>query len=559
MRPKKLSSNVFLELPPILAHYTESNRNNWMKGNPKRGRLRLMDRPGTFQELEAQAVERRHLFQLMGFPRARALKYASGFEVGRRDALQHYTQHNENGRLALQAGLVYGQVQGCFIAEDLKFEFDLEAGTLYREITLRANTEALIHNMTLSGDECSCYYTAGYISGHISELTSRNVITLEDQCLAKEGEVCHFISKLDTEWGEEAEWVRQAMSMPSLESELDQRDKLVAAAQQLARQAQASHPGESEEQEEQEELDPLDEDLFIADSGAMLPVIKRAELCCQSSAPVLIAGEPGVGKASLARSIHYGSERADAPFIEIDCRGMQGAILRQELLGYEQGAIPGSLQPYKGALQRAHGGTLYFNEIMELSLELQGILVKFIESGEVVPIGASAPIPLDVRIIAATQGEPDKARKKETLREDLYYALAITRIDVPALRMRDTDLMRLAEAFVHEFKLRHDRPQVTMTQDFKDVLMDSSWPGNVRQLRNVIEHALIMSPDGTLSPKELPEEILASRWVRKPDLLTEEVILATLNRTHNNRSEAAELLGVGRTTLWRAMKKLGID
>jgi len=100
---------------------------------------------------------------------------------------------------------------------------------------------------------------------------------------------------------------------------------------------------------------------------------------------------------------------------------------------------------------------------------------------------------------------------------------------------------------------------VAMTQDFKDVLIDCSWQGNVRQLRNVMEHSLIMSADGQLTPKDLPEDILASRWVRKPDLLTEEVILATLNRTHNNRSEAAELLGVGRTTLWRAMKKLGID
>ena len=310
---------------------------------------------------------------------------------------------------------------------------------------------------------------------------------------------------------------------------------------------------------EENDEDEIDEDLFIADSGAMLPVVKRAELCCQSKAPVLIAGEPGVGKASLARSIHYGSDRYEHPFIEIDCRGMDDTTLRRELLGYEQGAIPGSLQPYDGAFHRANGGTIYFNEIMELSSEVQGILVKCIETNSIQRIGTTDSTPVNVRIIAATQGDPDKARKKGTLREALYYALAITRIDIPPLRMRDTDLMRLAEAFLYEFKERHNRPDVHMTQDFKEVLIDCAWPGNVRQLRNVIEHAMIMSTDGALTPKELPEEILASRWIRKPDLLTEEVILATLNRTHNNRSEAAELLGVGRTTLWRAMKKLGID
>lgn len=503
-----------------------------------------MDRPGTFQELESQAVERRRLFQTLGKNRARALKYASGFEVGRRDALQHYTAHNENGRLALQAGLVYGQVHGRYIAEDLKFEFDIEEGTLFREVVLSSCTEALVHSMTLPGGDCSCYYTAGYISGHISELTSRTVITLENECLAKRDEACRFISKLDTEWGDEANWVRHAMNMVTVDEELAQQRN----DQTLDTLDDSQLPIPEE-----------DEEIFIAESGAMLPVVKRAELCCQSKAPVLVTGEPGVGKASLARSIHYGSDRENEPFIEIDCRGMASETLRQELLGYEQGAIPGSLQPYEGAFQRAHGGTLYFNEVLDLSPELQGILVKFIETGELQCIGAADTIPLDVRIIAATQGDPDKARKKGTLREDLYYTLAITRIDVPALRMRDTDLMRLAESFLQEFKQRHDRSYVIMTQEFKDVLMDSSWPGNIRQLRNVIEHALIMSTDGTLTPKELPEEILASRWVRKPDLLTEEVILATLNRTHNNKSEAAELLGVGRTTLWRAMKKLGID
>jgi two-component system, NtrC family, response regulator HydG len=554
MRPKKLSSNVFLELPPVLAHYIESNRNHWMQGNPKRGRLRILDRPGSFQELESQAVERRQLFQIMGKTRARALKYNSGFEVGRREALQHYTIHNENGRLALQAGLVYGQVQGRYIAEDVKFEFDLEAGTLYREVILQSCTEALVHGMVFPGEECSCCYTAGYISGHISELTSRNIITIETECLSKGDEACRFVSKLDVEWEEEANWVRNAMNMASVEDELAQKDNQIAVAQKMARQA----PTESDVTVEVDEED-FDEETFIAESSAMLPVIKRAELCCQSKAPVFITGEPGTGKASLARSIHLGSERYDKPFIEIDCRGMNDETLRRELLGYEQGAIPGSLQSYEGALQRANGGTLYFNEIIELSPVVQGLLVKFIQTGGLQRIGADEAIELDVRIIAATQSDPDKALKKGALREDLYYALGITRIDVPPLRLRDTDLMRLAEAFLYEFKERHARSDVAMTQDFKDVLLDCSWQGNVRQLRNVMEHSLIMSADGQLTPKDLPEDILASRWVRKPDLLTEEVILATLNRTHNNRSEAAELLGVGRTTLWRAMKKLGID
>ena len=166
--------------------------------------------------------------------------------------------------------------------------------------------------------------------------------------------------------------------------------------------------------------------------------------------------------------------------------------------------------------------------------------------------------PMDLRIIASTQIDPKKALADGMLDEGLYYALAIGRIDLPPLRDRGPDIIPLAEKFLRDAKERHGRSDTRMSEEFKEVLLGCAWPGNLRQLNTVVEHAVLMSSEDELGPETLPDEILADRWTREPKELTEDVIRAALNRTRNNRSKAAELLGVGRTTLWRAMKRLDV-
>lgn len=554
MRPTKLSSKVFLELPPVLAHYVDAERNLWVDGNPKRGRLSLLNRSGHFTDLEARAVERRHLIRLLGVDRLRALTYRVGFEQGRRDATRHLQTFGDNARLALQAALVFGQLQGRFVAEPATFEFDLEKRTLYREIALHSCAEAVVHAMSFGDrDRCVCWETAGYLSGHVSEILGRRVHTLEVACLCHGDESCRFVSKLDSEWGDEAAWVRAALDAPTVDDELRRKDELVEAAQRAARRAQAA----LNDIERRMRSDLLIETI-VADSPVMAPVIRRAQHLMAGKAPVLITGEAGTGKETLARAIHFGGGRKNRPFVAVDCIGMTNALLTQELLGYEKGAIPGAIQDYKGAVARSSGGTLYLNEATRLSYEQQGLLLKMLEEGAVTPLGAEKPVKVDLRVIAAIRTNPLDAVSTGALREDLFYVLAVGRIDLPPLRERESDILRLAELFLKEFRGRHGREGVTMSRDFIDVILHSAWPGNVRQLRNVIEHAVILAHDRELTPADLPEEVLASRWTKQPQDLTEAVIRATLKRTNNNRSRAADLLGVGRTTLWRAMKRLDI-
>ncbi len=554
MRPAKLSSKVFLELPPVLAHYVQAERNLWVEGNPKRGRFSLLGRSGNFVDIETMAVERRHLLNILGHDRARNIRYRVGFEQGRRDASRHYKSFGENSRLALQAALVFGQVQGRFVAEPLKFEFDLEQKTLFRELILKSSVEAVVHRMTLAdAKECACWSTAGYLSGHVSEIVGRRVVTVETECMSKGDPHCRFISKFDHEWAEEGEWAREAMQMKTVEQELEERDAQTAEFQEEAQRVQVSFDDLNRRVRPDVTMDAI-----VADSEAMATVNQRTRQLMSSAASVMIVGESGTGKETLARSLHEGGARKEDPFITVDCVGLSGDLFTQELVGYEEGSLPGAPRNHVGAIVRANGGTLYLNELTEMTRESQGHLVTAINQRHVMPLGATAPISVDVRIIAATQYDPLEAIEEGLLRQDLYYALAIGRINLPPLRERETDIIRLAEMFLQEFAARHNRPSIFMGGDFKAVLLDCAWPGNLRQLRNVIEHAVIMAEDAELTPGDLPEEVLATRWGGRPKALTEEVIRAALSRCHNNRSQAADLLGVGRTTLWRAMKRLNV-
>lgn len=582
MRPTKLSSKVFLELPPVLAHYLEGARNVWIESLPGKGKLSLLNRPGIFLDLETMAVERRQLVEMLGRTRARALRYRMGFEQGRRDAARHYAVYAQNARLALQAGPVFGQLQGRYVVEPVTFEYDLEERTLYRELVLQGSTEGLSHRMAFEdGKECACWTVAGYLSGQVSEILGRHVVTVESECCAKGDPACRFVSKLESEWGPEAAWVRQALLMESFEADSDPPAGPATAAPKMdippelndsaegnghaslesetpAPEPEVPEPVELEVAVAPPEPDPVLEGL-VASSEGMQAVSRRLRSLRNADIPVLLVGEPGTGRQTLARRLHKAGPRAEAPFLTVDCTGLPPERLSYELFGYVAGAFPGAVRDHVGALARAHGGTVYLDEVGQLNKEAQGLLLRALEERTIVPFGASEAVPADVRLIAATERDPADLLSSGELRQELYYALNVASIVLPPLRDRGADVLRLAEAFLQDLRARYDKPRVRLTDDVKPILMDCSWPGNIRQLRNVLEHAVVMGDGRDIRIEDLPEDILAARWKRPPQDLGEQVIRAALKRTNGNRSQAAELLGVGRTTLWRAMKRLGME
>jgi transcriptional regulator with PAS, ATPase and Fis domain len=233
--------------------------------------------------------------------------------------------------------------------------------------------------------------------------------------------------------------------------------------------------------------------------------------------------------------------------------------LTQELFGFAKDAVPGAVRAYSGALERANGGSIYLEEVTKLSLETQGQLLRVMQDGVVTPLGADAPVKVDVRVIAAIQSDPRQAMAAGALREDLYYAVAVASIELPPLRDRADDILRLADVFLQEAQARYQRLDSVMSPKFKMALLDCAWPGNLRQLRNVIEHAVLMSGGGEMGPNDLSDDVLATRALPAPQELTPEVVRAALRRAQGNRSHAAKLLNVGRTTLWRALKRMGLE
>ena len=433
MRPAKLSANVFLELPPVLTHYVENVRNLWIEGNPKQGKLSLLSRQGVFSDIESLAVARRQLIEVLGLERARALCYRIGFEQGRRDAARHLRVFGQNARLTLQGGPVFRQLQGRGIATSVKFEFDLDTRTLYRELTLRDSTEAMAHRVAVQANEdCACWTTAGYLSGHVSEILGRRVVTLETSCGARGDELCRFVSRFDPEWGNEVHWVRKALDMPSVDSELAEREAVAAKAQTMARRAQ----GRLNDLNRRLRSDLIAASV-VADSPVMEPVMALVRRAMASEAPVLFVGERGVGCETLAQAIHYGSKRKAKPLITVDCKGLPEPMLLQELIGFNKGAFAGAVRGHTGALVRANGGTLYLNDISRLSVETQGHLLTALEESQVRPIGADKPTKTDIRLIGATREDPKDLLASGALREAFFYALAVLPIPrAPAARAR---------------------------------------------------------------------------------------------------------------------------
>lgn len=553
MKPNRLSAQVFYELPPVLAHYLEQERNTWLEGMPRQGRLLFRDKQGAFASQDQMQVERLLLFQFLGGERAAAYLYRLGFEQGRREAQQHLDEFNQNVRLALQAGPVLGQVQGRFVAEDAHFEFDLDERTLRREQVMKRTAESEIHKaLTLDPHWCGCWHTAGYFAGHVSEIVGRRVLTLETECIAKGAKQCRFLSRLDPEWGQDGAWARKALSLETIADELGRADAAAAAAKKAEHSARVALNELNRRLRSDLMLDGL-----VGESAEMTRALARARQVMESDVPVLLVGEAGTGRETLARAVHCGGARRSKPFVCLDCLGLTDHLLTQELLGYVRDGIPGATQPHTGAYQRAHGGTVYLNEIANLTLEAQVWLFRAMREGVLYPIGGDEPIRADVRVIAATQYDLRERIASGRFLEHLYYALGVA-VDLPPLRERGMDILRLAELFLREFADKYDRPELRMAREFQDILLHGAWPGNVRQLRHVLEHAVITASKPELDAADLPDEIVADRCHRMETELTREIIEAALRRTRANRTQAAQLLGVGRTTLWRAMKQFGL-
>jgi len=309
---------------------------------------------------------------------------------------------------------------------------------------------------------------------------------------------------------------------------------------------------------------------IIGRSPAMKQLFETMALVAPSEAGVLIVGESGTGKELIANAIHQNSSRAQRPFIKVNCAALPETLLESELFGHEKGAFTGATARKQGRFQLAHNGSLLLDEIGEMSPPTQAKILRVLQEREFEPIGSTQTIKVDTRVIAATNKNLEEEIKEGRFREDLFYRINVVTIRVPPLRERREDIPLLADFFLKRFAEKNRRVLKGFTPRAMDLLMRHDWSGNVRELENVIERAVIMARGEMVTPMEFPENLKAlDVELKEPgfDLspgrslkeVEKEMILRTLAETGGNRTHAADILGISRRTLQLKLKEYGIN
>lgn len=303
---------------------------------------------------------------------------------------------------------------------------------------------------------------------------------------------------------------------------------------------------------------------MIGTSPAMLQLYSKMDRVVGVDAPVLIAGDSGTGKELVAREIHKHSARAKGPFIAVNCGELPENLIQSALFGHERGAFTGAHQRRIGSLEAAAGGVILLDEIGDLQLDLQANLLRFLQEKTIVRVGSTQRIHVDVRVIAATHVDLQKAVELGRFREDLYYRLNVLHLHVPPLSARDGDVDLFIEALLLQFEGVKNRTVHGVSEDALRAMHAYSWPGNVRELINRVQHALVMSDNRMITPDDLglpppASEANVATLSSARAAASRDVIQSMLRSTENNVSRAARKLGISRITLYRLMEKLGID
>ena len=301
---------------------------------------------------------------------------------------------------------------------------------------------------------------------------------------------------------------------------------------------------------------------IIAKSSKMQRVIEVIKVVAKSNATVLITGESGTGKELVARAVHAQSDRRNKLFVAVSCAALPESLLESELFGHEKGSFTGAYAQKKGKFEFADGGTLFLDEIGEMSANIQVHLLRVLEEKEFTRVGGNEPIRVDVRVISATNKDLRKAIEKQEFREDLYYRLNVVNIELPPLRERKEDIPLLADYFLRKFAVENRKEVTEFSPEVIESLVAYDWPGNIRELENAIERAIILSRDSSITTTDLPQEnvsLISSASIGKNLKEVEKThILNVLRETGENYSEAARILGISRMTLYNKAKEYGL-
>jgi DNA-binding NtrC family response regulator/predicted hydrocarbon binding protein len=525
------------------------------------GRIWLDDQRMMLLHLGAFAALREELVGRYGLGEARSMFYRMGYQSGARDAeLVRKVRPNRKIEEAFAVGPQMHMLEGIVRVEPVRLEMDVENGHYLGEFIWYDSIEADAHlSLYGVGTEPACWMQLGYASGYTSAFVGRPIAYRELDCRCMGHPNCRILGKPAEAWPDrEHDPVR------------------IVVPEELC--PDAAKP-----------VAPGDEKRMVGASSGFIAAFHRLEQVAPTNTTVLLLGETGVGKERFARMLHESSERSGAPFVAVNCSAMPRELIESELFGVVRGAYTGANEDRPGRFERANGGTLFLDEIATMALPAQAKLLRALQEREVERVGGTKTVPVNVRVVAATNVNLRSEVEAGRFRADLYYRLSVFPIRVPPLRERRDDIPRLIEHFVFRFAATHGKKIPGLTNRAVDALLDYDYPGNIRELENMIERAVILAQPGSpldvhqlfdsIDPVEAHYlslnrrgELSDARSVEPASELEsavgqildasasfdeiETLMLETaVDRAHGNLSHAAKLLGLTRPQLVYRLKK----
>ncbi|CDY79092.1 Positive regulator of phenol hydroxylase [Caballeronia glathei] len=452
--------------------------------SPGDGRIWLDDQRMLLVHTGAVGTMRRELIESLGIDAARGLLTRMGYHSGARDAELARKVRPDNSITEMFAvGPQLHMLEGMTVVEPVRLEIDVERGKYYGEFVWKNCAEDEEHIRIYGiGAEPVCWTQIGYAAGYTSVFMGRPVLYREVECRALGQSQCRIIGKPVEDWGEEAADDLRFMQAQTFTQGL-------SAAGAHSDRAAASLGGTSAP-------GAFGDENMVGASPGFNAICHMIQRVARTRATVLFLGESGVGKEVCARTLHRISACSDGPFVAVNCGAIPEALVESELFGVEKGGFTDATQSRPGRFERANGGTLFLDEIGILSMTAQGKLLRALQEGEIERVGDTQTRRVNVRVVAATNLDLKDEIRAGRFREDLYFRLNVFPIRVPSLRERREDLPILLNHMLRKYRERHARDVTGFTGRALDAMLNYGWPGNIREMENIVERGVILAPDG---------------------------------------------------------------
>ncbi len=519
------------------------------------GNIDFYGRRLVLNSIHAFGYFRKDIIDMLGLEHTRRIFTRFGYFWGQADAsaLRRIFKW-DNIEEQIRAGFRMMNLEGLATME-IK-ELRLDDDDFYMGIEWKDSGEAEEHLMETGwSKEPACWKIIGYASGYMSFVLKRKVYFVENKCQAKGDSVCTGVGRDVDSWHGAIQDQIKYFKAEDIQGTVD-------------RLASKIMEKDEESEKRRDQFDPTGRSLgsFFMEyrSKALQLVMQMADRVARFDSSVLITGESGVGKEVLARYIHKQSSRSGGQFVTINCGALPESLLESELFGHKAGSFTGAIRDRTGLFEEATRGTIFLDEIGDISQQLQLKLLRVLQEKEILRIGENIPRKVDVRIIAASNKDLDQAVQDGTFRDDLLYRLKVIEVNIPPLRERKEDILPLARHITNRLGKRLGIARLKLDAKCIDYFQSYPWPGNVRELENAIERGAVFSDDGVVRPEHLPGRLIRHKEALEsgndsPDKSLTDVerghIITVLKATSWNRTHAARILGISPSTLWRKMKE----